>query len=74
MATIAGSSNATQADRVFNTLRSEILSCRLAPGAKVNINEITARLDVSLGSVREALSRLSAESIVIEEPQKGYTV
>lgn len=66
--------SATQADHVFETLRADILSCRLAPGAKIKINEIAARLAVSLGSVREALSRLSSEGMVVAQAQKGYTV
>ena len=64
----------TQADEVFETLRAEILSCRLAPGIKVRINEIALRLGVSTGAVREALSRLSAEGMAIAEAQKGYVV
>jgi GntR family carbon starvation induced transcriptional regulator len=74
MSLVALPSAATQANQVFDNLRGEILSCRIAPGAKIRINEIAARLDVSLGSVREALSRLSAEGMVIAQAQKGYTV
>ena len=64
----------TQADQVFTTLRAEILSGRIAPGAKIKINELAANLDVSLGSVREALSRLLSEGLVIAQAQRGYTV
>ena len=68
------SPSVTQADQVFETLRNEILSCRIAPGARIRINEIALRLGVSLGSVREALSRLSAEGMAIAQAQKGYTI
>ncbi len=64
----------TQADQVFDKLRADILSCRLAPGSKIRINEIAARLCVSLGAVREALSRLFAEGMVVAQAQKGYSV
>ena len=64
----------TQADEVFETLRAEILSCRLPPSAKIRINEIALRLVVSPGAVREALSRLSAEGMTVAEAQKGYLV
>ncbi len=74
MSLIALPSTTTQAGQVFDHLRGEILSCRIAPGAKIRINEIAARLDVSLGSVREALSRLSAEGMVIAQAQKGYSI
>jgi GntR family transcriptional regulator, carbon starvation induced regulator len=74
MSLTAFPSTATQADQVFDHLRGEILSCRFAPGAKIRINEIAARLDVSLGSVREALSRLSAEGMVIAQAQKDCSI
>ena len=64
----------TQADQVFDKLRGDLLSCRLAPGSRIRINDVAARLDVSLGAVREALSRLSAEGMVIAQAQKGYSV
>jgi GntR family transcriptional regulator, carbon starvation induced regulator len=67
-------SNKTQADRVFATLRADILGCRLLPGVKLRINDIAAESEVSLGAVREALSRLGAEGLVIPESQKGYHV
>lgn len=65
---------ATQADQVFEKLRADVLSCRLAPGSKIRINEVAARLGVSLGAVREALSRLSAEGMTIAQAQRGYSV
>ena len=60
---------------VYERLRAEILACRLVPGAKLRINELCAALGgVSLGAVREALSRLSADGLVVAEPQRGFTV
>lgn len=64
----------TQADVIFETLRADILACRLAPGQKIKINELSTRFDVSLGSVREALQRLSADGLLVMEAQKGFTV
>jgi len=64
----------TQSDRVFSALRQDILSCHVQPGAKLRINEIAESHAVSLGAVREALSRLGAEGLVIPESQKGYHV
>jgi DNA-binding GntR family transcriptional regulator len=62
----------TQSDRVFNSVRADILGCRLLPGGKLRINEIAAQHDVSLGAVREALSRLTSEGLVVAESQKGF--
>ena len=65
---------ATQGDQAFAFLLAEILSCRLAPSARIRINEIAPSLGVSLGAVREALSRLAGEGLVTAQAQKGYTV
>jgi len=64
----------TQSDRMFERLRVDILTCRLLPGSKLRINDIAQSSEVSLGAVREALSRLGAEGLVIAESQKGYRV
>lgn len=64
----------TQADLVHHRLRSEILSGRLLPGARIRMNEIAGVHDVSMGAVREALSRLAAELMVVAAAQRGYTV
>ena len=55
-------------------IRDDILCCRLLPGSKLNIAALAGALDVSLGAVREALSMLQSEALVISEPQRGYTV
>ena len=65
---------ATQADQAYEALLAEILDCRLAPGAKITISDVAARLQMSPGAVREALSRLSAEKWTIAAAQKGYSV
>jgi GntR family transcriptional regulator, carbon starvation induced regulator len=65
---------ATQANQAYEALLSEILHCRLAPGAKITISGLAERLGFSPGSVREALSRLSAEKWTVATAQKGYSV
>ena len=64
--------NLTEA--AYATLRGDLLSCRLPPGEKLNIASLSTRLGVSLGAVREALSRLSAEGLVIAATNRGYSV
>lgn len=59
---------------VYLQVRSDILAGRLAPTSKLKIQELSARLKVSPSVVREALSRLSAESLVVAEPQRGFRV
>lgn len=64
----------TLSEDVYQALRADVLSCRLRPGAKLQINSLADERDVSLSSVREALSRLSAEGLVVAEPQRGFRV
>jgi DNA-binding GntR family transcriptional regulator len=64
----------TQTDQAFELIRWDVLSARLRPGAKLKINDLCARFDLSLGAIREALSRLSADGLVVAHPQRGYRV
>jgi len=64
----------TQTDAAYSALLDEILSCKLAPGSKITISDITQRLGFSVGAVREALARLSAERLTVATAQKGYSV
>ncbi|MFM0088790.1 FCD domain-containing protein [Paraburkholderia sediminicola] len=59
---------------VYHHLRAELLNGRLPPGEKLKLAELCATLAVSLSAVREALSRLTAEGLVIAEPQRGFRV
>ena len=71
---IAFASARTQTDAAYAALREAILSCRLAPGAKIKINDAAAEFEFSPGAVREALSRLAAERMAVATAQKGFTV
>jgi DNA-binding GntR family transcriptional regulator len=66
----APSANLTQA--AYEGLRADLLACRILPGKKLKIQELCDRFSVSLGAVREALSRLTSEGLVIAEPQRGF--
>jgi DNA-binding GntR family transcriptional regulator len=64
----------TLSEGVFRKLRSEILLCRLAPGRKLRIAELTLAYGVSGSSVREGLCRLAAAGLVKWEGQRGFRV
>lgn len=55
-------------------LRDRIVSAVYAPGAKLRIDALSKSLEASAGAVRESLSRLTAEGLVVAEPQKGFLV
>ncbi|QCI69297.1 FCD domain-containing protein [Phreatobacter stygius] len=61
-------------EAAYLALRADILACRLAPGEKIKINDICASRGVSLGAIREALSRLTADGLVVAEAQRGFSV
>src|ERR1700731_5490431 len=62
--------NLTQ--RAYEGLRADLLACRIRPGSRLKIQELCDRCSVSLGAVREALSRLTSEGLVVSEPQRGF--
>jgi GntR family carbon starvation induced transcriptional regulator len=64
----------TQAETVCQRIRQEILEGQLLPGTKLNIKALEQRFEVSLGAIREALSRLGAEGMVTAESHRGYRV
>ncbi len=59
---------------VYERLRSEIVSLRLQPGARIDKAEICRLLEVSRQPLSEALGRLAEERLVTVEPQKGTYV
>ncbi|HEY0525916.1 MAG TPA: GntR family transcriptional regulator [Stellaceae bacterium] len=59
---------------VFDRLRADILTCRLQPGDKLPVVSLAERFGVSLSAVREALSRLVADGLVLAEDQRGFRV
>ena len=69
-----GTKSSTLYDDAYRAIRTDILDCRLLPGAKLRIGDLCERLGMSLGVVREALSRLVADGLVQSEPQRGFTV
>lgn len=68
---VAGSSLTHSA---YERLRADLLACRLRPGERIRINDLCATLSVGLGAVREALSRLTSEGLVVARPQRGFFV
>lgn len=67
-------SSATLASAIFVTLREEILSGVLPPDSKINIRELCERFDVAFSPVREALNRLSTQSLVHQTDRRGFKV
>jgi len=68
------SSKATRTGEVYEALRADILNSRIEPGSKLKIADLSTRFGVSLSVVREALTRLGAQGLVVANPQRGFSV
>jgi GntR family carbon starvation induced transcriptional regulator len=55
----------TRAADVLQRMRADIISCALKPGAKLRFEGLRDMYAVSFSTLREALSRLVAEGLVI---------
>ncbi|MCK9861270.1 MULTISPECIES: GntR family transcriptional regulator [Paenibacillus] len=61
-------------EEIYTLLKSHILNHEIAPGEKINIDQLARNLEVSNIPIREALSRLAAEGLVDTVPFKGMFV
>lgn len=64
----------TRQQSAYETIRGDILSGRLLPGQKLPFAELDQKYGVSVGVVRESLSRLVEQGLVISIPQQGFSV
>lgn len=64
----------TISSRVLADLRGAILRAELAPGVKINLDQLRKRFDTSISPLREALARLTADGLVLFEDQRGFRV
>jgi DNA-binding GntR family transcriptional regulator len=62
------------ANRIFSTLREEILSLHLSPAQPVDEGGLAERFGVSRSPVREALVRLASQGLVNTLPNKSTIV
>jgi len=61
-------------DAVLKTLRERILDRHLAGGERLPIDDLARELEVSPTPIREALSALESEGLVVRIPHRGYSV
>ncbi|NWG18780.1 MAG: GntR family transcriptional regulator [Chloroflexi bacterium] len=64
----------TMTEQVLARLRDMILSGELAPGSRIDQNELARRFGVSLVPLREALARLQSSGLVRIVPHRGVFV
>jgi DNA-binding GntR family transcriptional regulator len=59
---------------VHTRMRADILAGRFDPGSRLSPRELATEFEVSLSVVREALSRLAEQGLVVATPQLGFSV
>lgn len=62
------------ADKLYAILKHRVLTCALAPGARIIEKEICSEFGVSRTPLRESLNRLAHEGLMVLAPFKGYSV
>ncbi|RTL52435.1 MAG: FCD domain-containing protein [Rhodocyclaceae bacterium] len=60
--------------QAFESLRADIISCRLAPMEKLRVHALSERYGIGATAIREALSRLVSDGLVEATDQKGFRV
>jgi DNA-binding GntR family transcriptional regulator len=64
----------TRSDQIYQELKGDILSLKLAPGTELKLQELVDRLLVSKSPIRDALQQLKSEGLVDIWPQSGTRV
>lgn len=73
-ATSEAPSGGTLAVAICDRVRGDILAGRRKPGTKIRLEELKAEFGVSWSPIREAVSRLVAEGLIVTEESRGYRV
>jgi GntR family carbon starvation induced transcriptional regulator len=64
----------TLAVDITHRLRQDIVGCRLKPGEALKFDALRSAFGASFSTLREALTSLSAEGLVVAEEQRGFRV
>jgi DNA-binding GntR family transcriptional regulator len=59
---------------IYDTLRQELVNGRFTAGEKLGINVLKEHYGVGLSPLREALNRLAAYGLLVQENQRGFRV
>lgn len=61
-------------DQLYNILKERIITLVLEPGARIKLQQLAKKFEVSETPIREALARLSRDELVKVIPAAGYYV
>ncbi|RQP08141.1 MAG: GntR family transcriptional regulator [Paracoccus sp. BP8] len=60
-------------DEVYETLYAQLMALEIPPGARISVDNLVRELGVSQTPIREALSRLEAQGLVVKTHLIGYS-
>lgn len=64
----------TIGESAYGRIRGDIISGRLAPAQRLRLDKLRQSYGASVSTLREILSRLSSEGLVLAEGQRGFEV
>jgi DNA-binding GntR family transcriptional regulator len=64
----------TQTTIAIERLRADIVTGKLRPNEKLRVQALAERYGIAASSLREALSRLVTDALVVAEDQRGFRV
>jgi len=67
-------SSTSRTVETYEALKLRILNGGLQPRSRLRIEQLAESMEVSVGAVREALSRLTSDGMVVAVPQRGFLV
>jgi GntR family transcriptional regulator, carbon starvation induced regulator len=62
------------AEKAYRELRKAIVRCEFEPGARLRVEELSRRFEVSSSPLREALNRLAEQGLVRTLENRGFRV
>jgi DNA-binding GntR family transcriptional regulator len=69
-----GVNSETAGERAYRHIRRDILFGRLAPAQKLKLDGLKESYGVSISTLRELLSRLTSEGLIVAEGARGFEV
>lgn len=64
----------TISENTYRRIRADIIFGRLRPGQKLKLDALRDGYEASVSTLRETLSRLASEGLVVAEGQRGFEV
>jgi DNA-binding GntR family transcriptional regulator len=61
------------AEEAYDAIFAQLMSLKIAPGARITVDNLVRELNVSQTPIREALGRLEGEGLVIKTHLIGYS-